>query len=181
MEEDILKKEIDYKKELEKDYARWNDVYTNGCNDPSWADGVNLNLIRNHIIADKRKLKETFSEDELPELYFQELPPEVSSSYMAKPNEIMAAATAYYEACTSSEEWDQLLNAFDFLDENDPKQKSMRFFIQRIKALKKAIDSKDYVWMQRFKDPTESLKMVKEYAKGLNELELNESIQMSLF
>lgn len=38
--------------ELETDIAKWHDIQKNGCNDPAWPDGVNMNLKRNHIIYD---------------------------------------------------------------------------------------------------------------------------------
>lgn len=38
--------------ELEADIAKWHDIQKNGCNDPAWPDGVNMNLKRNHIIYD---------------------------------------------------------------------------------------------------------------------------------
>jgi len=38
--------------ELEADIAKWHDIQKNGCNDPAWPDGVNMNLKRNHIIND---------------------------------------------------------------------------------------------------------------------------------
>lgn len=42
--------------ELQKDIDRWEDIKKNGCNDPFWPDGVNMNLKRNHIIHDLRLL-----------------------------------------------------------------------------------------------------------------------------
>ena len=36
--------------ELEKEYARWDEVFTKGGSDPFWSDGVNLELIRNRIL-----------------------------------------------------------------------------------------------------------------------------------
>lgn len=36
--------------QLDKDIKHWHDIYENGCSDPFWPDGVNLNLVRNHII-----------------------------------------------------------------------------------------------------------------------------------
>ena len=44
--------------ELQKDIDRWEDIKQNGCNDPFWPDGVNLNLVRNHIIHDLRLLSD---------------------------------------------------------------------------------------------------------------------------
>ena len=174
-------KEKDYLKELEKDYQHWQDVYENGCNDPSWADGVNLNLIRNHIAYDKEQLKQSMPEDELPELFYKDLPPKVDGDYMARSFEIMQNAIRYHHACTEIEEWNTLANAFDFLDTKDPEQESMRFFIRRIQHLKEAIDCMDYVFMQRYKDPTEDIVKIKEYAQRLDVLELNQAQQMSLF
>jgi hypothetical protein len=42
--------------ELQRDIDRWNEIRRNGCNDPFWPDGVNLNLKRNHIIYDLRRI-----------------------------------------------------------------------------------------------------------------------------
>ena len=37
---------------------RWEYERVNGCNDPSWTDGCNMNLVRNHVIDDKRRIEE---------------------------------------------------------------------------------------------------------------------------
>lgn len=172
---------VNYVEQLEKDYQHWQDVYENGCNDPSWSDGMNLNLIRNHIIYDKRQLKETLDERELPEVYYKELPPKVDYDYMAKPVEILETAIRYYSECTSLEEWNTLDNAFDFLDRKDSKQQSVRFLVSRIRNLKIAIDSMDYVTMRRFKDPTEDVEKIRTYTKELKNMEFNHLEQMNLF
>ena len=44
--------------DLAKDFARWDEINKNGCNDPFWSDGVNMNLVRNHIIANYRLLSQ---------------------------------------------------------------------------------------------------------------------------
>ena len=46
----------DYAAELEKEYARWDEVFTRGGSDPFWTDGVNLELTRNHILHYKEQL-----------------------------------------------------------------------------------------------------------------------------
>ena len=43
--------------ELEKAYAQWQRLYENGGSDPFWPDGVNLNLVRNHIIYYKGQIR----------------------------------------------------------------------------------------------------------------------------
>ena len=46
--------------QLDAAYLRWDDIKKNGCSDPAWPDGVNLNLVRNHIIYFYRFLRERF-------------------------------------------------------------------------------------------------------------------------
>jgi len=68
--------------ELEKSYARWRNLYENDGSDPFWPDGVNLNLVRNHIIYYKRQIEETCPLYMSHELYQRELPPEVDPNSM---------------------------------------------------------------------------------------------------
>ena len=39
-----------YEQEIEKALAHWQHMAKYGCSDPFWPDGVNMNLVRNHII-----------------------------------------------------------------------------------------------------------------------------------
>lgn len=63
----------------------WNYINENGCNDPFWPDGSNMNLTRNHIIFYKRDIAELCEKTgmPLPEEYFLKIPPEVDDNYMA--------------------------------------------------------------------------------------------------
>lgn len=42
---------------LHNDQKRWAEIYQNGCSDPYHADGINLNLVRNHILNDCNGLR----------------------------------------------------------------------------------------------------------------------------
>ena len=86
MKENITKQ---IEKEMALDYARWDYLYTEGGSDPNWADGCNLNLIRNHIIYHKRKMEEL---QYFPDIYYRKLPPMVDNSYMAHADKIRAQA-----------------------------------------------------------------------------------------
>ena len=44
-------------RELERDYARWEQVYMAGSKDPFWPDGVNANLCRTHILCGKKRIR----------------------------------------------------------------------------------------------------------------------------
>lgn len=68
-----------------REVAAWEYKNENGCSDPFWPDGVNMNLDRNHIIHDKRQIEEICRENglPLPEEYYIPTPPEVNDYYMA--------------------------------------------------------------------------------------------------
>lgn len=76
--------------ELEREYQRWNDIAANGCQDPSWPDGVNMNLVRNHIIYWNHLLEQRRNEDIQVTLFDSDvstpeqcpIPPEVPQGYM---------------------------------------------------------------------------------------------------
>ena len=42
--------EAQIREQLDAEYKHWDDLKKNGCSDPAWPDGVNLNLVRNHIM-----------------------------------------------------------------------------------------------------------------------------------
>lgn len=65
--------------------CRWKTINQNGCNDPFWTDGCNMNLVRNHVIYYKGKLVELCQANgcPLPDEYYLATPPEVDRYYMA--------------------------------------------------------------------------------------------------
>lgn len=67
----------------------WNHINENGCNDPFWTDGCNMNLTRNHILSYRNEIANCCEEDNLPlpEEYFLKVPPEVDDDYMANFNQ----------------------------------------------------------------------------------------------
>lgn len=71
--------------QIEKSIAEWECIRENGCNDPQWPDGCNMNLVRNHIFYYKGKIKDLCDKynQELPVEYFLPVPPEVDNKYMA--------------------------------------------------------------------------------------------------
>lgn len=75
----------DYIEQCENSYKRWHDVFNNGCFDPTWADGVNLNLVRNHILIAKKNIGKLCKQEELedPPILLREIPPELDCDYMA--------------------------------------------------------------------------------------------------
>lgn len=70
---------------IRQEIAHWIDLNENGGQDPFYADGTNMNLVRNHIIYDKRQIMELCAEHgiSLPEEMYLPIPPEVDMYYMA--------------------------------------------------------------------------------------------------
>ena len=67
------------------EYIRWKRIFNEGCNDPSWEDGVNINLTRNHILYTKgeiqRHLKDNFIA--YPDCFFYPEPTQLPNNFMA--------------------------------------------------------------------------------------------------
>lgn len=74
---------------LRREFSQHASLKEYGGQDPFYPDGVNMNLVRNHIIYDKRKILELCSENgfELPDEYFIPTPDKVDNGYMANLNQ----------------------------------------------------------------------------------------------
>ena len=75
----------EYRQCIHREIEYWKAINQNGCNDPFWPDGYNMNLVRNHIISYQRQIREICTENQLPlpEEYYLSIPPEVDNNYMA--------------------------------------------------------------------------------------------------
>ena len=60
--------------------------------DPTWADGVNMNLVQGRIVANRRILTELCGDGMRPPFSEREEPREMPNDYMAKPDAIRQAA-----------------------------------------------------------------------------------------
>lgn len=83
---------------IRREIEHWKAINQNGCNDPFWSDGVNMNLTRNHIIYYQRLIREICAENQLPlpEEYYFSLPPEVDMNYMANLKQKERVARIFY-------------------------------------------------------------------------------------
>jgi hypothetical protein len=74
--------------EIRQETQNWESIHKSGCSDPFWPDGVNLNLIHNHICYEKDEIRRLCKESEEappPEFYFP-TPPIVDENFFAVPN-----------------------------------------------------------------------------------------------
>ena len=71
--------------DIRNEINQWEYINQNGCNDPQWPDGVNMNLTRNHIIYAKQQIAEICEQHgiPIPEEMYLPTPPEVDDCYMA--------------------------------------------------------------------------------------------------
>ena len=87
--------EADILAQIDEDFARWDKIMAEGCQDPFWPDGVNLNLKRNHIIYGYKKLAEVMQGPVQLTLFdtgfdmsnLRPVPPVVPHNYMVKAGE----------------------------------------------------------------------------------------------
>ena len=87
------------RKDIVQELAHWKNLRKYGCQDPFWPDGTNMNLVRNHIIYDKERLKELITDGNLPEEYYLPTPPEVDNNYLARQNEYFETRKERIESC----------------------------------------------------------------------------------
>lgn len=143
--------ETDYTAALENDYAQWDELFTKGGSDPSWTDGVNLNLVRNHILYDKEHLaKQENSLFGLPEVYYRETPPEVDPNYMARPDEIRENARKAMKIIDADENLKFVREQFPSLSEQQIKQWCIPAIINYAENLRRAIAEDDLIIMRRY-------------------------------
>ena len=135
--------------ELEKAYAQWESLYKQGGSDPFYADGVNLNLVRNHILYFKRQIEETQPLYMNSEAYQRELPPQVEDGYMARAEEIRAHAKASLVSYHADPYYQYLLHHREKLDDAGLKKTFIRPVLNYAQALETAIQEDDLVTMRR--------------------------------
>lgn len=77
-----------YCAKLMEAHAHWLNISENGCNDPGYPDGTNMNLVRNHTIYYRKKILflAEYMGTSIPDCYYEPVPPKVDNNYMANLN-----------------------------------------------------------------------------------------------
>lgn len=135
------------KEELEESFQRWDNELYSGGSDPYYSDGVNMNLLRNHIIAYKTQILET---GELPEIYHRKIPEELPESFMVQAEKIYQMAIDIFRQCRDDADYQFLCGL-----ELNPKMERMAEVINALKNVRElegAIKKQDYVVMRRYYD-----------------------------
>lgn len=137
--------------ELEEEFTRWDHLKIHGGSDPFWSDGVNMNLVRNHIIYCKRMIEE-LEPEVYPEAYLKETPPEVPPDYMARGPEIRNAAVENLEAITGNDDFLYLRSQANVLSNTERARASIGNVMRYADYLREAIISNNLVAMRRFEN-----------------------------
>lgn len=167
---------------LEERFQHYDEVLENGCNDPLWADGVNLNLIRNHIIIAKRNIEEVFSAEDYPDVYYRMTPEKINDDYMAKSDEIREKVKEVLDMFISYFYLDELKSASYYLDKNQLLETGIGSALCLIKYLDEDIKEDDLVGMRRLaKNSVHKMKDFEKAYENLCEINMEEERQISLF
>lgn len=141
---------------LQKDFQRWEYLNTHGGSDPLYEDGFNMNIVRNHIIYDKRKCQEELEEKDYPKEYFRETPPQVDNYYMARMDEIRENAKSSLLVYKADENYIFIMQNLGKLNERQKEQCHIGAVMGYITGLQSFINGNDYVGMRRHERPEDT-------------------------
>ena len=138
---------------IEDSYASWERYMTEGGSDPFWADGVNMNLICNHIISYRKQLEEMCVNGERPDILNRELPPEMPDNYMARADEIREAAGKTLEVYKSNPTYLWCREQAKRIPDKLLKKSVIPNILGYVTGLEASIKNDDLVSMRRHRDP----------------------------
>lgn len=175
------KEEPNYIEELAERFDRWDEIYQNGRHDPSWSDGVNLNLIRNHILYYKKTIEESMTDGALPDIYYRETPPEVDNSYIARAEEIRQNAKQTLSAFENNPDIQYIKKKMRSVDGDFLEKNSVGAVMGYETTLKMAIDADDLITMRRYENAESYMESFKTCADKLRAYSPPVNAQISLF
>lgn len=170
----MKKTNLSLKEELEKSFARWQNVHDNGGSCPYSTDGQSLNLVRNHILSYKNAIAN--SQGIKPEIYYRETPPIMDEAYMVNSNQIRASCKEAFEICIQDKNFIFLEKSAYLLPDSIQKKNNIHWAINRMKSWKASIENDNLVEIRRLMDSAYYLKSFKEIADQIRPMILNDGI-----
>lgn len=138
---------------LQNNFNRWQHLYEHGGSDPFYEDGINLNLVRNHIIYDKKLCEEELQSGEYPQEYFRETPREVENHFMARTEEIKKNAEESLRAYKADGNYLYIICNIGTLSESEKEKIHATTILRYVSGLKESIEKNDYLEMRRHYPP----------------------------
>lgn len=161
----------DIRKEIENallgEYDRWQQLYTQGGSDPFYSDGVNMDLVKNHILYYRRELEKL---QYFPEVYNREIPPEVDKNYMARSTEILKNAKKTFTECQNDEDYTYLLKNGLNITQEDRKRICYSAVTGYVTGLRQAIERNDLITMRRYEYPDRYKESFRECRRQMEEI-----------
>ena len=138
---------------LQDSFDRWDHLNEYGGQDPFWADGMNMSIVRSHIMYYKSQMEDKFGSGEYPDIYYRDTPPEVSSDYMANPERIRTDAAAALQVIESDENLKYIRENIGGLTDKHRQALCVGAVLGYVQNLKHYIAEDDLVSMRRYRDP----------------------------
>lgn len=165
---------------IRKSYERWNECNTSGGNDPFYEDGVNMNLIRNHIINYKKLCEQEVDPDDYPEEYLWELPPVVDRKYIANPEEIRIKAKESLKLYEANEDYQYLLKSVNWQDKQQMEETLIINVLGYVRGLRLFLKYDKLVDMRRHKNPETYLEAFRECRRKIEKYQHPETQEKEL-
>ena len=173
--------EIDLETALKERFDRWDDIYKNGANDPFWPDGTNLGFVKNHIIYYKSQMEKQIKDGKFPEIYYRETPPDIESSYMARPDEIRKNAKRSLNTLNENNDLGYIKRKAVTVDKSFVDKTAAKSLISSLKILSDAVEKDDLVTMRRYENVDDLLSEINICAEQLRRYVPPENSQLTLF
>ena len=163
--------------------ARWEHLKVEGGQNPFWEDGINMNLVRNHIVHCKKEIGNICAINgiDFPEEYYIETPPVVPDCYMANPKKIRDDAKKWLDTYKADKNYQWLLKCN--AGTNIKKQANYRTIMGYVYRLEDYIARDDLVGMRRHRNSEWRLQSFKECRDKIESAmkEDTEERQMNIF
>jgi len=131
-------------------FKRWELIFREGCHDPFYADGTNLNLVRNHILAEKGRMERA---GYFPEVYFRETPCKVDNHFMAQPDKIRQNALEALEEYQNDTNYQYLSRIAALVPAKLAEEVSLYAVLGYVIGLERALQADDLISMRRHTNP----------------------------
>ena len=139
--------------ELQALHDEWNQVFECGGTDLNCSDGFELNHLRKRIMAQRRRIASCLMEKDYPASYELGIPNPVGNQYMARREEIQAAAKKTLQIYKENKDYQWLVENSPLLSENERKKTGIYYALGYVEQLEKALEQDDCVLMRTHEVP----------------------------
>ena len=162
---------------IEESFKQWEYLREFGGSDPFWEDGVNMNLVRNHILHYRSQMAEICKESELPDIYKKEVPPEVNDKYMANAEKIRETAIKSLEIYKNDSNFKRLAEIQSQIKDKNKKQIASNI-LGYVVGLEQAINNDNLLTMRRHQDANWYLRSPKDFLESIQTVDFAGQVSM---